>query len=90
MDSPYKFCLPFLCSYSGMTNYVADKVKEHITGNILVRTMTLLYKGEERHTTTSCAFFGSKVTDGSIFRKISVLKNFGVSNILFFSSDAVI
>ena len=28
--------LPFLCMYTGMVSYEADKIKEHITGNILI------------------------------------------------------
>ena len=85
-----KLHLPFLCMYSGMISYVADKIKEHITGNILINWNYDIIQRWRKAYHSFLYFSWHKGDRWDCFSKTNVLKSFRVFNISLFSADAII
>lgn len=85
-----KLHLPFLCMYSGMISYVADKIKEHITGNILINGNYDIIQRWRKAYHSFLRFSWLKGDRWDCFSKTNVLKSFRVFNISLFSADAII
>ena len=85
-----KLQLPFLCMYSGMISYVADKIKEHITGNILANGNYDIIQRLRKAYHSFLSFSWLKGDRWDCFSKTNVLKSFKVFNISLFSADAII
>ena len=82
--------LPFLCMYTGMVSYEADKIKEPITGNILINWNYVIIQRWRKAYHSFRYFSWHKGDRWDCFSKTNVLKSFRVCNISLFSADAII